>query len=244
MRSDMKKVVVERPRWGSRLRNQKFGARLQYIPDHDYDEQPKKARGFESFHNGWGKSFTDVLGPLERFLRSNLNRPWDKIYSELSSGLDKRKTTGQHIFDHVKHMVETNCYVGDDGKLYSIHYGEQEVRGFYVHPRTRLLRETKHETTRQRRREELLAREVTRFNLDGNMAYQKHEGIWYKVKLMRMVVKFDDPITLVYDIFLKRKVRLNWGENWVTVEKKQCSRRELEHINRLREGRERRIRSM
>src|SRR2546423_10092554 len=106
MRSDMKKVVVERSRWGSRLRNQKFGARLQYIPDHDYDEQPKKARGFESFHNGWGKSFTDVLGPLYRYLHN-------------------------------------------------------------------------------------------RFNLDDNMAYQKHEGIWYKVKLMRMVVKFDDPITLV-----------------------------------------------
>ena len=114
-----------------------------------------------------------------------------------------------------------------------------------MHPRTGLLcHASRRETNRQRRRRAFLAEEVNRFNLDDNMAYQKHEGIWYKVKLMRMVVKFDDPITLVYDIFLKRKVRLNWGENWVTVEKKQCSRRELEHINRLREGRERRIRSM
>src|SRR5215468_8483179 len=70
MRSDMKKVVVERPRWGSRVRNQKFGARLRYIEGHDYEEQPKKARGFESYHDGCGKYFTDVLGPLVRFLRS------------------------------------------------------------------------------------------------------------------------------------------------------------------------------
>src|SRR5437763_3866561 len=98
MRSDMKKVVVERPRWGSRLRNEKFGARLRYIPGHDYDEQPRKARGFESYgEGGCGKYFTDVLGPLERFLRTNIGRPWDKVYSELCAGLDKRKTTGLHI---------------------------------------------------------------------------------------------------------------------------------------------------
>lgn len=41
MRSDMKKVVVERPRGQSYVPNRKFGARLPYLPDHDYDEQPK-----------------------------------------------------------------------------------------------------------------------------------------------------------------------------------------------------------
>ena len=78
MRSDMKKVVVERPRWGSRRRNEKFGAKLRYSPDHDYEDQPKKARGFESYGDGCGKYLTDVLSPLERFLRTNIGRPWDK----------------------------------------------------------------------------------------------------------------------------------------------------------------------
>src|SRR5215467_9380627 len=134
MRSDMKKVVVERPRWGSRGRNRKFGARLRYIEDHDYEEQPKKALGFESYRSAKyaEKEFTDVLNPLERFLRSNLGRPWDKVYSELCAGLDKRKTTGLHIFQHLKHMVKTDCYFGVDGKLYT-HGWRREVFGFYVH---------------------------------------------------------------------------------------------------------------
>src|SRR5262249_24318389 len=106
MRSDMKKVVVERPRWGSRVRNQKFGVRLRYVEGHDYEEQPKKTKGFESYHDGWGKEFTDVLNPLKRFLRTNVGRPWDKVYSVLCAGLDKRKTTGLHIFQHLKQMIE------------------------------------------------------------------------------------------------------------------------------------------
>src|SRR5947209_1367806 len=182
MRSDMKKVVVERPRWGSRRRNEKFGARLRYIPGHDYDEQPKKARGFESFHNGWGKSFTDVLGPLYRYLHSNLGRPWNKIYSEMCASLDKRKVTGRHIFQHLEQMVERECYAGDDGKVRHSRYQHyrygnheyQQVRGFYVHPRTGLLcHASRRETNRQRRRQAFLAEEVNRFNLDDNMAYQK-----------------------------------------------------------------------
>lgn len=40
MRPDMKKVVVERPRWGSRQSNRKFSARLKYVPGHEYAEQP------------------------------------------------------------------------------------------------------------------------------------------------------------------------------------------------------------
>jgi hypothetical protein len=110
----MKKVVVERPRWGSRQSSRKFSARLKYVPDHDYEEQPKKAYGFESHVVDRGskyfeKEFTDVLGPLKRFLRKNVGHPWDKVYSELCRGLDRRKVTGLHIFQHVEHFVETNC---------------------------------------------------------------------------------------------------------------------------------------
>jgi hypothetical protein len=240
MRSDMKKVVVERPRWGSRGRNRKFGARLRYIEGHDYDEQPKKALGFESYRSAKyaEKEFTDVLNPLERFLRSNLGRPWDKVNSELCAGLDKRKTTGLHIFQHLKHMVKTDCCFGEDGQLYSFSYGRgYPIWGFYVHPRTGLLREMRRPSKRERNRELMADLDsVTRLFLDNNVGYQKHEGIWYRVKLMRMVVGFDDPIVQVQDIFLKRKIRLNWGENWIAVEKKQCNREELKTVKRLLES--------
>lgn len=238
MRSDMKKVVVERPRWGSRGRNRKFGARLRYIEGHDYEEQPKKALGFESYRSAKyaEKEFTDVLNPLERFLRSNLGRPWDKVYSELCSGLDKRKTTGLHIFQHLKHMVKTNCYFGIDGKLYT-HGWRPEIRGFYVHPRTGLLCEIRRPSKRERNRE--LAEDadsVTHLYVDDNLGYQKHEGIWYRVKLARIVLGFSEPAAYVQDLFLKRQVYLNWGVNWVAIEKKQCNREELKTVKHLLES--------
>jgi len=241
----MKKVVVERPRWGSRVRNQKFGARLRYIEGHDYEEQPKKTKGFESYHDGWGKEFTDVLNPLKRFLRSNVGRPWDKVYSELSAGLDKRKTTGRHIFQHVEQMVERECYVGDDGKVrYSRYRGyifggdnDQQVRGYYVHPRTGLLCEGRRQSRRERKRELMLAQgEVTRLYLDKDVGYQKHEGIWYRVKWARIVVGFKDPVPELQDIFLKRRAQLNWGVNWIATEKQQCNRYELKEVQRLLES--------
>src|SRR5579883_3019933 len=139
MRSDMKKVVVERPRWGSRQRNRKFGARLRYIEDHDYDEQPKRVSISESYRDpDYEKEFTDVLGPLQKFLRRHVGVPWNDIYSEMCASLDKRKVTGKHVFDHLERMVEVNCYEGADGKMYTLKQ-DYLVSGLYVHPQSGLL---------------------------------------------------------------------------------------------------------
>jgi hypothetical protein len=248
MRADMKKVVVERPRGGSRQRNNKFGARLRYIPDHDYDDQPKKARGFESYgSDGRGKWFTDVLGPLERFVRSNLGRPWDKVYSELCAGLDKRKVTGLHIFQHLDDFVERNCYLGADRKPYTTRYGNPwPVSSFYVHPRTGLLCEAPPGMgARKRRRAKLLSEDVTLLHLGNNRAYRKHDGIWYRAKLKYVFVDWrKEYAPTVWDIFLKRRVQLSYGSQWVAVEKKQCNHDELKEVQRLLQERERKIRRM
>lgn len=234
----MKKVVVERPRWGSRQRNSKFGARLRYVPDHDYDEQPKKARGFESYTGGSRKSFTDVLGPLVRYLHKNVGRPWDKVYSEVCSGLDKRRTTGIHIVQHVKDMVATSCRCGTDGKIYTVQYGEHEVTGFYVHPRTGLLCETRVESKRERTRKEQQGA-ANFLRVSDDLGYCKHENIWYRVKLESRVFHWKDQQSpLIWDIFFKKYVKLDYGQYWIAVEKWQCGRRELAEIGRLLAERE------
>ena len=110
----MKKVVVERPRGQSYVPNRKFGARLRYVPGHDYEEQPKRV-GISASYRDYGYSakwFTDVLGPLKRFLEKNVGRTWNNVYSEMCASLDKRKATGKHIFDHAMDMVETHCFIG------------------------------------------------------------------------------------------------------------------------------------
>ena len=242
----MKKVVVERPRWGSRQRNRKFGARLKYVPDHDYDEQPKRPRGFEAY-GGERKEFTDVLGPLKGFLRKNVGRPWDKVYSELCAGLDKRKVTGWHIFTHVEQFVEKNCYFAVDGTPYAQRWGrDYPVRWFYVHPRTGLLCSPRPESKRERNRRELLAQDVQLILLDNQTGYRKHNGEWYRVKLRHTFLRWSDPESAfaVYDIFLKTTVTLGCGEYWIATEKKQCNRDELKDVQRLLAERLNRIRKM
>ena len=247
MRPDMKKVVVERPRWGSRQSNHKFSARLKYVPGHDYEEQPKKVYGFESHAVDRGnkyfeKEFTDVLGPLKRFLRKNVGRPWDKVYSELCCGLDRRKATGLHIFQHVENFVETSCRLVEGKPL--CYSDDCPVRWFYVHPRTGLLCEAPDRSgARERKRAAALAEEVILLRLNDETGYRKHQGIWYRVKLRHLLVRWFSEDT-AYDIFLKETVRLRPGEYWIATEKKQCNRDELKDVQRLLAEREKKIREM
>ena len=44
----------------------------------------------------------DKLRPLERFLLSNIGRPWRLVYAEIRKRFDDRTTAGRHIlFDHM-----------------------------------------------------------------------------------------------------------------------------------------------
>lgn len=111
MRKDMNKVVVERERGGSTRRNRKWGKRLPFVPDADYEDQPKfVSSGRRRQYGSDCKWFTDVLRPLEGFLHANLGRPWDKVHSGLRHGLDVRKVTGRHILlDGQWYLVEYEC---------------------------------------------------------------------------------------------------------------------------------------
>ena len=250
MRADMKKIVVERPRWGSRQSNRKFSARLKYVPEHDSEDQPRKAYGFESHAVDRGqkyfeKEFTDVLGPLKRFLRKNVGRPWNNVYSELCRGLDRRRVTGLHIFEHVKDFVETSCHLVH-GQPYSLRYfGGYPVRWFYVHPDTGLLCEApKGAGARRRKRAAALAEGIAFLRLSDEEGYRKHQGIWYRVKLSRIYVQSwsAKDAVVVYDIFRRREVTLYFGEHWVAVAKRQCNHDDLKQLQRLLADRERKIR--
>src|SRR5215471_3836174 len=193
MRSDMHKVVVERERHGSTRKNRKWGKRFPFVDDHDYEDQPKfVSSGRRRQYGPHCKWFTDVLGPLEGLLRKNIGRPWDNVYSELRRGLDVRKVTGLHIFQHLEQMVDLNCFEDEDGKVRSygtygwMKYGYPEVDGFYVHPRTRLLQFAPRANRTERRQQYLQKKEVVGFWIDKTQAYRLLDGIWYVVTYKRI----------------------------------------------------------
>ena len=54
-----------------------------------------------------GRCFRDKLGPPERWLASQIGRPWDLIRGELVRKFDTRTTAGRHIvFDHMLPWVD------------------------------------------------------------------------------------------------------------------------------------------
>ena len=142
MRKDMAKVITEAPRRGHANPSRKWGRRLtkdEYsLDDHGASRGPTS----RSRQYGWNaKEFSDVLGPLRRYLRKQVGRPWDKVWSEITHTLDSRSLTGLHIFDHIRREVEQKAWIGDDGRLYHKRlWGAIElVSGLYVHPGSRLL---------------------------------------------------------------------------------------------------------
>ncbi|MEO1661985.1 MAG: hypothetical protein AAFR51_13420 [Pseudomonadota bacterium] len=110
MREDMFKVIVERPRWGSR---HAVKSKLRY------DKVPgrKRATGRRmALENaGWTKSLNENLAPLKRYLHKQVGRPWDKVYSEISAHLDANSTVKQHVRDHLRDFILIKVTIAGDG---------------------------------------------------------------------------------------------------------------------------------
>ena len=229
MRPDMHKVVVERPRRGSRQKNRKWGQRLAVVPESDYEDQPKfVSSGRKRQYGNAGKWLSDLLGPLEGFLRNNVGRPWNKVYSELRQGLDARKVTGQHIFDHLETMVETNCWIGVDRNVYS--YGwRYRVNGFYVHPKSGLLCFQQRQSARQREKERLLRQTIDEVKLGRCHSYRLIDDLWYWVAYEYVDVE-RGAMRSCWDAVDRRDVKLTPG-NWrIAVTKRQCNHEEVNWI--------------
>jgi hypothetical protein len=95
MRKDMAKVIVERPRQGRYTRIKKT--------PRDFEDCPSKEGMRKPYLNR--KSLNENLNPLWRFLERNINRPWDKVYSEICENLKTTSTVQQHVRDHIKGLL-------------------------------------------------------------------------------------------------------------------------------------------
>lgn len=205
MRSDMSRVVTEKPRRGSVARSKKHGRRLtrdEVIAEHDAivvgsadDGAPmqvaaQRAKMARHSQYGWdAKEFSDLLGPLRKYLRKQVGRPWDKIYSEMNQSLDKRTVSGLHIWDHVLLEVETHTYLGADGKTvypcpkfqWVDARKETPIAGLYVHPRTGLLcyKPGYYEQARAASRARKAAQPVTEIKVNDTHRLEQIAGIWY-----------------------------------------------------------------
>jgi hypothetical protein len=116
MRDDMFKVIVERPRWASR-----FGDSVKLKQDPDFDRTHVGLKRHSRERARIGKSLNENLAPLARFLRRQVGRRWDDVFSEICAKLDTGSTVKMHVRLHLDDLVISRIAYGRNGEL--VHNG-------------------------------------------------------------------------------------------------------------------------
>lgn len=238
MRDDFNKLMVERERLGHDM---KFADVRNAKGNASFDEDA--VGGKESIHRRRRetttarKRFNENLNPLKNFLRVNVGKPWDKVYSEICATFDKRKVINNHILEHLFQYVELevhiingkphtlNTYRGvtADRQYDLIEWRSHHYPTYYVDPRDGLLKAPKQGKTK-REREAETAREI---KADRDKIYRRIDddnhlflvdGIWWQYTAKErppQITEYRDP----YIPLFKRDA---W--NALTIEERQARR--------------------
>ncbi|HEY4371180.1 MAG TPA: hypothetical protein VGN52_04625 [Burkholderiales bacterium] len=221
MRTDMSKVIVERPRWSSGWVGSKEG-RL-YRDSEDVSSKQGMKRGYKD-----RRSLSENLNPLQRYIASQVNRPWNKVYSELCANIDRRNAVQEHIFQHMDQFVERHTRLIDGrvhvrGSRWSQEWRplEESPVEMYVHPSTGLLLRNRYRKghvaqVRSNRVKQALELTARRRILGDRQQLHCIDGLWYLVGLDTLpeckvtVVREEGKIREVverqtrWDVFLKK----------------------------------------
>jgi hypothetical protein len=193
MREDMFKVIVERPRLVNSNGYSRDGRKFR-----NNEEAPARL-GMTRGYTNRPKWLNENLAPLRRYLEKQVNRPWDKVYSEIRATIDPRSTIKQHILQHIDDFVAINTHwmqTPNGGKVVirgcnwprkDVLLEETRIK-LYVHPRTGILMRNRHyashgarkERMRQTQRERELA---VRRDIDEHRQLRCIDGHWYDVTL-------------------------------------------------------------
>ena len=210
MRSDMFKVIVERPRRNaSGAGNGRPARALEDLPARE---------GIRRAHRDH-KELNENLAPLRRYLNGQVGRPWNKVYAEIRAGLDARNVVQQHILQHLDQFIATRTrlvegVVVTDGRYAVGKPLDRLPQELYVHPVTGLVLHNKHYRSWRRRRdtaEERKARagEARRRSLDDHRQLHLLKGVWYLVEV---------------------RLLPDGGPQWDVVRKKDVVRRSSAHL--------------
>jgi hypothetical protein len=201
MREDMSKVIVERPRMRIpkpyRSHYPRASLRSAWRDDDDAPRREGMGRGYRY------KWLNENLAPLQRFLRSRVGRPWDKVFSEMSRHISLDSAVKKHVLQHLHEFVAQKTRE-IDGQLYEIDlYGRvvpfwqnRRRARLYVCSRTGLLR-----LFENPRRLPKAPRFPGRA-IDADHDVRKIDGTWYLVRFAPMPSSWEQRIQ-TYDVVLK-----------------------------------------
>lgn len=162
MRSDMHRVLVERPRGGYRGGHDSRSARRSQIElgsirttgDVELiDDAAVPLRSSIARETRKTKWLSENLAPLARFLASRVGRPWDAVYAEIRAQVDFHDPIRLHILQHLWGYVARHVVI-IDGVPHDLHWGPLHRfrfhHHFYVCPTSGLLRRVPSEPRKRR----------------------------------------------------------------------------------------------
>lgn len=224
----MKHVLIDRPRTGGdggkSIPPKGSKKKFQKTPLDEQEKFQSNARGRVYGYNC--KDLNDHLGPLRRWLRSQVGRNWDDVWSEVCENLSVNGVMTKHVRDHVIGYVEQNCIIDEEGNICNSRgeklFGYYLAKQFYVDPQDNILRlfETKPRWRRKYKRDWIEGK-------DKDHRYYLLNNIWYEVEFKpiplftpRFTWSKQYPI-YVYDVVMAA----NWkreDKKYNGSEKQQC----------------------
>lgn len=251
MRDDMSEVIIERPRKNSRARYPRATRRRENQIARLDPERLRHVEGIKrALTGGVGKKYkkylNENLAPLRRYLMRQVNRPWNKVWSEICALLRPDSTVQQHVRDHIDDFVAIKTFM-KDGAVWVA--GDSVFRKpgalkesrvqLYVDPRSGLLRPNKYfKTQSQQRRELIRERALHMREVRPNVQVQRFgEHGWWEVVLAPTKLAWWEIVHAKIDVVLTaqlsplRPYELYGRHNVYAVAKRQLSRREVARLH-------------
>jgi hypothetical protein len=239
MRADMAKVIVERPRAKGVACNKPKGYQRQL---HRCGEDgPPRREGIKARWMGRLKMLNEHLGPLRRYLDSQVGRPWNEVFSEICARIDRNSAVQDHVRDHVADYVTRHVILidgvpcdGEGGRRYGAPLHESRWRPWYVCPRTGLLRRV--QMAGRKRRQQSCQESLPKFiPISDTLQCRFVDGAWHLVTLAPLPPPRLHGFSRAVDILLKRPVcdiiadvaRKHYGAEVYAVASRRLARKEL-----------------
>lgn len=245
MRADMGKVLVERPRGGSRKRHfRKKGYRRTLTRDVDAGrELPREGITALRGDTTW---FSEHLGPLRRFLHARTGRRWDAVYAELCEHIDRGNLVQKHVLTHLFQYVEVNALLIDGVPHHPKghrRYPLPPIVGrdqWYVCPKTGMLKRAKSESNAERRARwsPPLPKPVLAWVGKNQLCRKRTDGGWELVTVKRFpppppgrsVSGWDTSPDAVFGSIHRNETRAIYGREVVAVEARRLTAAEVKQL--------------
>jgi hypothetical protein len=252
MRDDMYKVIVERPRRGGGAAFKSEGR----IYRNSEETAPKIGMKKGHVRRKW---LNENLSPLKRFLASQIGRPWNKVYSELSNGIDRRNTVQDHIYAHIEQFVATktswqqpdenlsnrrsnigDCVIVKQQGWRTAWMPLRECRAeLYVHPCSGLLLKNPYYErwgAKEKREQILKERESAKqlHVVSATLEYRRIDEHWYEINKEQFPKCEADNKALRWDVLQNRQVA-GFYPHWYAKRKRQISQSEIAAIKKAQQ---------